>query len=101
MSDQSCLAPDTVITGPVWDMWPTIEAAVKQVQAGVYTAQDFGSFSFMAKGGAKLAPMHDWDKKLPADVKELVDTQAEGDPRRQPPRQHRREHAGVGVGRIP
>jgi basic membrane protein A len=74
MSDQSSLAPDTVITGPVWDMWPTVEAAVKQVEAGVYTAQDFGSFSYMAKGGAKLAPMHDWDKKLPADVKELLDT---------------------------
>ena len=74
MSDQSSLAPETVITGPVWDMWPTVEAAVKQVKAGVYTAQDFGSFSFMAKGGAKLAPMHDWDKKLPADVKDMVDT---------------------------
>ena len=52
MSDQSSLAPDTVVTGPVWDMWPTIQAAIKQVQAGVYTAQDFGSFSYMAKGGA-------------------------------------------------
>src|SRR5664279_4704372 len=49
MSDQSELAPDTVVTGPVWDMWPTIQAAIKQVQAGVYTAQDFGSFSLMAK----------------------------------------------------
>ena len=45
MSDQSSLAPDTVVTGPVWDMWPTIEAAIKQVQAGVFTAQDFGGFS--------------------------------------------------------
>src|SRR5581483_9196017 len=68
MSDQASLAPDTVVTGPVWDMWPTIQAAIKQVQAGVYTAQDFGSFSFMAKGGATLAPLHDWEKKLPADV---------------------------------
>lgn len=72
MSDQSSLAPDTVVTGPVWDMWPTIQAAIKQVQAGVYTAQDFGSFSLMAKGGASLAPLHDWDKKLPADVKDAV-----------------------------
>jgi basic membrane protein A len=72
MSDQSSLAPDTVVTGPVWDMWPTIQAAIKQVQAGVYTAQDFGSFSLMAKGGATLAPFHDWDTKLPADVKQLV-----------------------------
>jgi basic membrane lipoprotein Med (substrate-binding protein (PBP1-ABC) superfamily) len=54
-------------------MWPTIQAAVKQVQAGVYTAQDFGSFSLMAKGGATLAPLHDWEKKLPADVMKLVE----------------------------
>jgi basic membrane lipoprotein Med (substrate-binding protein (PBP1-ABC) superfamily) len=72
MSDQASLAPDTVVTGPVWDMWPTIQAAIKQVQAGVYTAQDFGTFSLMAKGGATLAPFHDWDAKLPADVKQMV-----------------------------
>jgi basic membrane lipoprotein Med (substrate-binding protein (PBP1-ABC) superfamily) len=72
MSDQASLAPDTVVTGPVWDMWPTIEAAIKQVQAGVYTAQDFGTFSLMAKGGATLAPYHDFDAKLPADVKQMV-----------------------------
>ena len=73
MSDQSELAPDTVITGPVWDMWPTVQAAIRQVQAGVYTAQDFGTFSTMAKGGARLAPMHDWETRLPADVKTMVD----------------------------
>jgi basic membrane protein A and related proteins len=72
MSDQSQLAPDTVITGPVWNMWPTIEAAVKQVQAGVFTAQDFGSFSTMTKGGATLAPFHVWETKLPADVMKMV-----------------------------
>lgn len=72
MSDQSSLAPDTVVTGPVWDMWPTIQAAVKQVQAGVYTATDFGSYSYMAAGGARLAPLHDWETKLPADVLALL-----------------------------
>jgi basic membrane protein A len=72
MSDQSELAPDTVITGPVWDMWPTVQAAVKQVKAGAYTASDFGAFSFMAKGGSYLAPFHGWDAKLPAEVKALV-----------------------------
>lgn len=72
MSDQSELAPDTVITGPVWDMWPTVHAAVKQVQAGAYTASDFGAFSFMAKGGSYLAPYHGWDAKLPAEVKAMV-----------------------------
>ena len=68
MSDQHEIAPDTVVTGPVWDLWPTIQQAIKQVQAGVYTAQDYGTFSFMAKGGATLAPLYGWEQKLPPDV---------------------------------
>ena len=72
MSDQAELAPETVITGPVWNMWPTVEVAIKQVSAGVYTAQDFGTFSFMAKGGATLAPFHEWETKLPEDVMQMV-----------------------------
>ena len=72
MSDQSSLGPDTVITGPVWDMWPTVKHVVNLVNAGVFTAQDFGGFSFMGKGGSYLAPYHNWDAKLPAAVKEMV-----------------------------
>ena len=73
MSDQSSLGPDTVITGPVWDMYPTVQQAIKLVKAGVFTAQDYGDFSRMAKGGSQLAPYHKFDKTLPADVKELVE----------------------------
>jgi basic membrane lipoprotein Med (substrate-binding protein (PBP1-ABC) superfamily) len=73
MSDQSELGPDHVITGPVWDMWPTVQQAVKLVEAGVFTAQDFGGFSLMAKGGSYLAPFHGWEEKLPTEVKELVE----------------------------
>lgn len=73
MSDQADLGPETVITGPVWNMWPTIKYVVSLVQAGVFTAQDFGGFSYMSKGGAYLAPYHKWETKLPAEVKELVE----------------------------
>ncbi|MDH3745827.1 MAG: BMP family protein [Acidobacteriota bacterium] len=73
MSDQSELGPDHVITGPVWDMWPTVKQAIKLVEAGVFTSQDFGGFSLMAKGGSYLAPYHGWEERLPADVKELVE----------------------------
>ncbi len=72
MSDQSELAPDTVVTSVVWDMWPTVKQVVSQVQAGVFTSQDFGQFSFMGKGGSYLAPFHAWDSKLPAEVKTMV-----------------------------
>ncbi|NQU68911.1 MAG: BMP family protein [Rhodospirillales bacterium] len=72
MSDQSSLGPNTVITGPVWDMWPTIKYAINVVKAGAYTSQDLGSFSYMSKGGSYLAPYHAWDKKLPGDVKDMI-----------------------------
>ncbi len=73
MSDQHELGPDHVITGPVWDMYPTVEQAIKLVRAGVFTAQDFGGFSYMAKGGSFLAPYHAWEEKLPAEVQQLVE----------------------------
>jgi len=72
MSDQYELGPDHVLTGPVWNMTPTVEYIIKQIQAGSYTAQDLKDFSMMAKGGASLAPFHGMESKIPADILELV-----------------------------
>ncbi len=72
MSDQSGLAPDTVVTSVVWDMWPTVKQVVSLVKAGVFSSQDFGQFSFMGKGGSFLAPYNAWDKKLSPEIKKLV-----------------------------
>jgi basic membrane lipoprotein Med (substrate-binding protein (PBP1-ABC) superfamily) len=72
LTDQNSLAPDTVVTGPVWDMKPTVDYVIKQVKAGAYTAQDLKDFTMMGKGGAYLAPFHGWEKKLPPDVLDLV-----------------------------
>lgn len=73
MSDQTGLAPDTVVTSVVWDMWPTVKQVVNVVKAGVFTSQDFGQFSYMSKGGSFLAPYHAWDSKLSVDIKAMVD----------------------------
>jgi basic membrane protein A and related proteins len=78
MSDQNSLAPETVITGPVWNMDPTVQYIIKQVAGSTYTAQDLKDFSMMAKGGASLAPLYDFETSLPADVVELV-KQREGE----------------------
>jgi basic membrane protein A and related proteins len=78
MSDQNSLAPETVITGPVWNMDPTVQYIVKQVAGGTYTAQDLKDFSMMAKGGSSLAPLYTFETSLPADVVELV-KQREGE----------------------
>ncbi len=58
MSDQRELAPESVVSGPVWSMEPTVEYIINQVKGGTYTAQDLKDFSMVAKGGASLAPIN-------------------------------------------
>ena len=72
MSDQNSLAPDTVVSGPVWNMTPTVEYVINQVKTGAYTAQDLKDFSMVAKGGASLASFHATESKLPADLVQKV-----------------------------
>ena len=59
MSDQKELAPEHVVSSPVWHMEPTVQYIIKQVGAGAYTAQDLKDFSMVAKGGASLAPINE------------------------------------------
>ena len=72
MSDQNSLAPDTVITGPVWHMEPLVRYVIDQVAKGAFTSQDLKDFTMMAKGGASLAPLHGFEQSLPADLISLV-----------------------------
>lgn len=58
MSDQTELAPEYVVSGPVWNMNPTVEYIINQVSGGTYTAQDLKDFSMVAKGGATLAEIN-------------------------------------------
>ena len=77
MSDQNSLAPEYVITGPVWNMTPTVDYVIKQVEAGSFTGQDLKDFSMVAKGGAALAPFHGLESKIPADLlKQVQDREA-------------------------
>jgi basic membrane lipoprotein Med (substrate-binding protein (PBP1-ABC) superfamily) len=68
MSDQNALAPETVITGPVWDMYPTIKFCIEMVKKKAWVSMDLGEWSMMAKGGSRLAPFHGFEKKLPEPV---------------------------------
>jgi basic membrane lipoprotein Med (substrate-binding protein (PBP1-ABC) superfamily) len=77
MVDQNSLAPDYVVSGPVWNMTPTVEYLIKEVESGNYTAQDLKDFSMFGKGGASLAPFHGLDSKIPADLlKQVTDEEA-------------------------
>ena len=72
MSDQNELAPETVVTGPVWDMGPTVSFVIDQVAAGSYVGLDLKDFSMMAYGGASLAPLHGFEDTLDSALLEMV-----------------------------
>jgi len=58
MSDQRSIGPKNVVSSAVWNMTPTVEYVLKQVRAGVYTAQDLKDFSMMGDGGASIAAIN-------------------------------------------
>ncbi len=70
MSDQSELAPESVVTSVTWDMTPTAQYIIDQVAGGTYTAQDLKDFSMVGKGGAALAPIN--ADLVPADLLKTV-----------------------------
>jgi basic membrane lipoprotein Med (substrate-binding protein (PBP1-ABC) superfamily) len=72
MSDQNALAPDYVVSSPVWNMTPTVNYIINQVESGAYTAQDLKDFSMVAKGGASLAPFHATETNLPPELVAMV-----------------------------
>jgi basic membrane lipoprotein Med (substrate-binding protein (PBP1-ABC) superfamily) len=74
MSDQNELAPETVVTGPVWNMQPTVDFVIDQVLAGSYTGLDLKDFSMMGQGGASLAPFHGFEETLDPELIEMVRT---------------------------
>ena len=72
LTDQNYEAPEYVLTGPLWNMGPTVDYVIRQIKGGTYTAQDMKDFSTMVKGGASLAPFHGNDAKIPQDVRDLI-----------------------------
>jgi len=61
-----------VVSSAVWNMDPTVNYLINQVQGKTFTAQDLKDFSMMGKGGATLAAYHGLDAKIPAELKDKV-----------------------------
>jgi basic membrane protein A and related proteins len=64
--------PDTVVTSALWHFEPTLNAAIAAVQAGSFTADNYGVYSYMTAGGCTLAPLGTFEGKVPADVVAMV-----------------------------
>jgi basic membrane protein A len=66
--------PETVVASAIWNFEPTLDMAIASVQAGDFTAADYGVYSFMNQGGNELAPLGTFEGKVPANAMELVAT---------------------------
>lgn len=64
--------PDTVVASAIWHFEPTLDAAIAKVQAGTFTAEDYGTYSFMKEGGCSLAPYGTFEGKIPQEALDLV-----------------------------
>ena len=58
--------PDTVVASALWHFEPTLDAAIAEVKAGSFKADDYGVYSFMKEGGCSLAPLGTFEGKVPA-----------------------------------
>jgi basic membrane protein A len=58
--------PDTVVASALWNMEPTIGAALKAVRAGKFGAEDYGQWRTMTVKGSELAPLGTFEKRVPA-----------------------------------
>ncbi len=65
--------PDTVVASAIWHFEPTLDAAIAAVQAGTFTAKDYGVYSFMKEGGCSLAPLGTFEGKVPEAAMKLVE----------------------------
>ena len=70
--------PDTVVASALWHFEPTFDAAVTAVKAGSFTAENYGTYSFMKAGGCSLAPLGTFEGKVPEAAMALVATRQAG-----------------------
>ena len=64
--------PETVVVSALWNMEPTIDAALKNVKAGKFKAEDYGSHSLMKAKGNEMSKYGTFDAKVPKDLQAKV-----------------------------
>lgn len=70
--DQNALAPEAVLSSSVYHISHVVELAFEDVLNGEYEG---GIFHFgMADDAVSIAPYHDFEDKIPAEVKEMIAT---------------------------
>ena len=66
--DTQAQYPDTVVASALWNMEPTVDAALKAVKSGQFKAEDYGRYSTMKYKGSELSPLGTFAAKVPQAV---------------------------------
>lgn len=64
---------DVVVTSALWDMNAAISNAIQEVKEDRFTASNYKEWTMMQKGGASLAPYYEFEDRIPADAKAMVE----------------------------
>lgn len=64
---------DVVVTSALWDMNAAISNAILEVKEDRFTASNYKEWTMMQKGGASLAPYYEFEDRIPADAKAMVE----------------------------
>ena len=64
---------DVVVTSALWNMEAAVNHAISLVKTGAFKAEDYREWTMMAKGGATLSPLYEFEDKVPADIKAAVE----------------------------
>ncbi len=62
-----------VVTSALWHMEAAIAHAIEQTKAGTFAAENYKEWTMMQKGGASLAPYYEFEDRIPAAAKALVE----------------------------
>lgn len=64
---------DVVVTSALWHMENAIGHAVERVKAGSFAAENYKEWTMMGKGGASLAPFHEFEDRIDSGIKARVE----------------------------
>jgi basic membrane lipoprotein Med (substrate-binding protein (PBP1-ABC) superfamily) len=64
--------PETVVVSALWHFEPTMNAAIANVKAGTFVADNYGVYSYMKNGGSSLSPLGTFEGKVPEAAMALV-----------------------------
>ena len=66
--------PNTVVASAVWDMAPTVGAAISKVKAKSFTAEDYAKYSSLANKGSFVSPLGTFKDKVPPELVSKMNT---------------------------